>query len=122
VIDGHTECVSVELARTASEEEIWNAWESFEGEPQRLGLPSAPRRPIHRIRRPDGPQPRLHRDLDGGMAAAVGRLRPCPILDFRFVVLSHNTLRGAAGGSLLACELAMARGLVPGVDAFEAAP
>ena len=115
VLDGHTEAVSIELASTASEDELWDAWEGFQGEPQRLALPSAPRRPIHRIRRPDGPQPRLHRNLDGGMAASIGRLRTCPILDFRFVVLSHNTLRGAAGGSLLAAELAMARGLVPGV-------
>jgi len=115
VLDGHTEAVSIELASGASEDDLWEAWVGFRGEPQRLELPSAPRQPIHRIRRPDGPQPRLHRDLEGGMATAIGRLRTCPILDFRFVLLSHNTLRGAAGGSLLAGELAMARGLVPGV-------
>jgi aspartate-semialdehyde dehydrogenase len=60
----------------------------------------------------DAPQPRLHRDLDGGMAASVGRLRPCSILDYKFSTLSHNTLRGAAGGALLLAELAVANGML----------
>lgn len=114
VLDGHTACVSVTLDRPATEADLVAAWEAFAGEPQRLGLPSAPRRPVHVLDRPDGPQPRLHRDLDGGMAAVVGRLRRCPLADFKFVVLSHNTIRGAAGGALLVAELAVARGMVHG--------
>jgi aspartate-semialdehyde dehydrogenase len=114
VLDGHTECISVSLARPASMEEVVAAWESYRGEPQRLSLPSAPRQPVHYHRRPDAPQPRLHRDLDSGMAASVGRLRPCPLFDYKFVALSHNTVRGAAGGALLLAELAVAKGLLPG--------
>ncbi len=67
---------------------------------------------IHYLAQPDAPQPRLHRDLGGGMAISVGRLRPCPLMDYRFVTLSHNTVRGAAGGSILLAELAVARGLL----------
>ena len=114
VVDGHLECVSVSLRRSASEEEIRAAWEAFSGEPQALDLPSAPRRPIHYLEGDRAPQPRLHRDLEGGMAVSIGRLRPDPILDYKFVVLSHNTIRGAAGGALLCAELALARGLLDG--------
>jgi aspartate-semialdehyde dehydrogenase len=109
VSDGHTSCVSVRLGREASAEELIDAWRSFEGEPQRLGLPSAPRPPIHYLSEPDAPQPRLHRDLGGGMAISVGRLRRCPLLDYKFVTLSHNTVRGAAGGAILVAELVVAR-------------
>ena len=112
VSDGHTECVSLRLGRRAQPEEVIEAWRSFAGEPQRLGLPSAPNPVIHYLTRQDAPQPRLHRDLGGGMAISVGRLRPCPLLDYRFVTLSHNTVRGAAGGSILVAELAVARGLL----------
>ncbi len=112
VSDGHTACVSVELARRAAPAELIEAWSEFEAEPQRLELPSAPRPPIHLLSEPDAPQPRLHRDLGRGMAISVGRLRPCPLLDYRFVTLSHNTVRGAAGGAILVAELAVARGLV----------
>jgi aspartate-semialdehyde dehydrogenase len=122
VSDGHTLCVSVGLARRAEARELREAWESFSAEPQQRGLPSAPRRPIHFLDDPDAPQPRLHRDLEGGMAVSVGRLRPCPLLDFRFVALVHNTLRGAAGGALLLGELALARGLVPGHAAPRSSP
>lgn len=115
VIDGHTLCVSVELEEKASAEEILEAWREFRSEAQRLRLPSAPERPVHVLEGADQPQPRLHRDLGGGMAASVGRLRPCPLLDYKFVTLSHNTLRGAAGGALLLAELAAARGKIPGV-------
>ena len=114
VSDGHTECVSLKLHRPATPEQVLEAWRSFAGEPQRLGLPSAPRPVIHYLPQPDAPQPRLHRDLGGGMAISVGRLRPCPLLDYRFVTLSHNTVRGAAGGSILMAELAVARGLLDG--------
>jgi len=112
VIDGHTECVSVRLRGRASAADIIAAWRSFEGEPQRLALPSAPRPAIHVLEADDAPQPRLHRDLGNGMASSVGRLRPCPLFDWKFVTLSHNTLRGAAGGSILLAELAVKRGLV----------
>jgi len=114
VSDGHTLCVSVGLGRRAGAGELREAWESFRSVPQELELPSAPRRPIHFFEEPDAPQPRLHRDLEGGMAVSVGRLRPCPLFDFRFVALVHNTLRGAAGGALLVGELALSRGLVAG--------
>lgn len=117
VSDGHTLCVSVGLGRRAEASELREAWESFRGEPQDLELPSAPKRPVHVLDDADAPQPRLHRDLEGGMAVSVGRVRPCPLLDFRFVALVHNTLRGAAGGALLLGELALRRGLVPGHEA-----
>jgi aspartate-semialdehyde dehydrogenase len=111
-IDGHLMTMSVRLRRKASLDEIRNALESFTGEPQRLGLPSAPKRPIHFIDAPDRPQPRLDRDREGGMAVSVGRLRPCPILDFRMVALVHNTIRGAAGAAVLNAELLEARGML----------
>jgi aspartate-semialdehyde dehydrogenase len=112
VVDGHTLCVSVELTRPPSLDAVREAWRSFRGAPQELGLPSAPEPPIVVLDGDDAPQPRLHRDLGGGMAVSVGRLRPCPLLDLRFVALSHNTVRGAAGGAILLAELAVARGLV----------
>jgi aspartate-semialdehyde dehydrogenase len=112
IVDGHTLCVSVRLERGATTAALREAFESFRGEPQRLGVPSAPERPIVCLDDPDGPQPRLHRDLQGGMATIIGRIRPCPVLDFKFVVLTHNTLRGAARGAILLSELIRARGLV----------
>lgn len=112
VLDGHLQCVAVELDRKADETAVRDAWERFEAEPQKLGLPSAPKRPIHYLEGCAAPQPRLHRDLDKGMAVSIGRLRPCPLFDYKFVTLSHNTLRGAAGGTLLLAELAVARGLL----------
>jgi aspartate-semialdehyde dehydrogenase len=115
VFDGHTACVSVRLSRPADLEEITTSFREFSGEPQRLRLPSAPDRPLHLAPRPDRPQPRLDRDTDRGMAVTVGRLRPCPILDVKFVCLSHNTLRGAAGGALLLAELLAARGTMTGL-------
>lgn len=113
VTDGHTEAVAVGLARHAEADEVLEAWSSFRGRPQELALPSAPERPIHVLDGAADPQPRLHRNLEGGMAAAVGRLRPDPLLDHRFVTLSHNTIRGAAGGAILAAELAVAEGYLP---------
>src|SRR5436309_2848898 len=91
---------------------IREALESFTGEPQRLTLPSAPKRPIHYIDAPDRPQPRLDRDRENGMSVSVGRLRPCPLLDIRMVALVHNTIRGAAGAALLNAELLSAKGLL----------
>lgn len=112
VLDGHLQCVSVELDRKAEASALRDAWERFRGEPQELDLPTAPKQPIHYLEGDASPQPRLHRDLDKGMAATVGRLRACPLFDYKFVTLSHNTLRGAAGGALLLAELAVAKGLL----------
>jgi len=112
VLDGHLQCVSIELDRKGDAAALRDAWARFEGEPQRLDLPTAPKRPVHYLEGDAVPQPRLHRDLDKGMAATVGRLRPCPLFDYKFVTLSHNTLRGAAGGALLLAELAVAKRLI----------
>ena len=118
VIDGHMVCASVKLARPFDLDAVRNAWSTFAARPQILGLPSAPAQPIIVLDQDDAPQPRLHRDLGGGMSASVGRLRPCPLLDIRFVTLSHNTLRGAAGGALLVGELAVAEGII-GADGID---
>ncbi len=112
VIDGHMECVSVRLGRAATAEEIIEAWEDYRAEPQDMGLPTAPEQPIHYHREDHYPQPRKHRMLDKGMAVSIGRLRPCSILDWKFTLLSHNTIRGAAGGALLNAELMVEMGLV----------
>ncbi|MGH9466635.1 MAG: aspartate-semialdehyde dehydrogenase [Terriglobales bacterium] len=110
VVDGHLEAVSVKLRTRASLEEVREALASFRGRPQQLGLPSAPPQPILVTTAPDRPQPRLDVEAGRGMAVTVGRLRPCPLLDYKFVVLSHNTLRGAAGAALLNAELLRAEG------------
>ncbi len=112
VIDGHTSCVSVRLRDPATADDVRDAWDQFRAEPQQLDLPSAPTLPLQYLSDPSAPQPRLHRDLGRGMSVSVGRLRPCPVLDFKFVALSHNTVRGAAGGAILAAELAVARGML----------
>ncbi|HEX2984691.1 MAG TPA: aspartate-semialdehyde dehydrogenase, partial [Ignavibacteriales bacterium] len=97
VVDGHLECAQVKFKKKPSREEIIDAWENFTAEPQRLNLPLAPAKPVHYFAEDNYPQPRLHRNLDKGMAASVGRLRECSLFDYKFVVLSHNTIRGAAG-------------------------
>lgn len=112
VIDGHTESVQVELEKKATAEEIIAAWESFTSEAQQLDLPFAPLKPIHYFHEDKYPQPRLHRNIDKGMAVSVGRLRPCNLFDWKFTVLSHNTIRGAAGGAILCAELMVIKGLV----------
>jgi len=115
VREGHLACVSVELGKTASGvtgEDVLRAWSEFTALPQRLGLPTAPAAPILVRTEPDRPQPLLDRDAGGGMSVVVGRLRECPILDFKFVVLGHNTIRGAAGASILNAELLYKRGLL----------
>lgn len=112
VRDGHLETVSIELAERVTPDDIIAAWERFAGEPQRLRLPSAPKRPLVHRPEPDRPQPVRDRMAGDGMAVTTGRLRPCGVLDYKFVCLSHNTLRGAAGAALLNAELAYARGLL----------
>ncbi|MFZ0213690.1 MAG: aspartate-semialdehyde dehydrogenase [Candidatus Acidiferrales bacterium] len=110
VIDGHTEAVSVRLKRKTSLAEVREAFLKFTAEPQRLGLPSAPRHPIVVRDEADRPQPRLDRGVENGMAVVVGRLRPCSIADFKFTLLSHNMIRGAAGAAILNAELLVAQG------------
>ena len=112
VFDGHTESVSFETERSASLEEIREALTSFRGEPQELDLPTAPEHPIVVLDGVDRPQPMLDLYRENAMATIVGRLRPCPVLNFKMTLLGHNTVRGAAGGSILNAELAMARKLI----------
>jgi aspartate-semialdehyde dehydrogenase len=104
VEDGHTECVSVKLRKPATEEEILAAWREFQPL-QGQHLPTAPDQPVEYDAAPDRPQPRLDRMRGNGMGATVGRLRPCSLLDWKFVVLSHNTIRGAAGAAVLNAEI-----------------
>jgi aspartate-semialdehyde dehydrogenase len=110
VEDGHTEAVSVKLKKSASAYEIIAAWTSFRAVPQELNLPSAPAEPVVYDTAPDRPQPRFDVDRGAGMTTSVGRLRPCGVLDWKFTVLSHNTIRGAAGAALLNAELLKAQG------------
>ena len=104
VEDGHTECVSIKFRKPATREEILTAWNDFDplhGQ----HLPTAPDQPVQFNDAPDRPQPRLDRMCGAGMAATVGRLRECSLLDWKFVVLSHNTIRGAAGAAVLNAEV-----------------
>jgi aspartate-semialdehyde dehydrogenase len=111
-IDGHLMTISLALRNRVPLDKIRNAIEGFIGEPQRLGLPSAPKKPLHYADGKDRPQPRLDRDRENGMSVTIGRLRPCPLLDLRMVALVHNTIRGAAGAALLNAELLEARGML----------
>jgi aspartate-semialdehyde dehydrogenase len=115
VIDGHLENVQVKFVKKATKKEIIKIWKEFTSAPQKLELPSAPKNPIHYMEEDHLPQPRLNRNLENGMAVSIGRLRECEIFDFKFVVLSHNTVRGAAGGTLLAAELMKAQGYLNGI-------
>jgi len=104
VIDGHTECVSIKLGKKATAGEILAAWDDYKPLAGR-NLPFAPNQPVQFAAQPDRPQPRLDRNRERGMAITVGRLRPCSLLDWKFVLLSHNTVRGAAGATILNAEL-----------------
>src|SRR5215467_12743615 len=110
VEDGHMACVSVEFYKKPSVEDATRAIAGFTSVPQELRLPTAPERPIIVTEERDRPQPRFDRDAGAGMSAVVGRIRPCPVFDLRFVVLSHNTVRGAAGAAILNAELMKATG------------
>jgi aspartate-semialdehyde dehydrogenase len=112
VEDGHMESVSLKLRESATAEEIIAAWNEFRCLPQKLNLPTAPEQPVIYESAPDRPQPRLDRDRGKGMSAVVGRLRPCSIFDWKFTVLSHNTIRGAAGAAVLNGELLRAQGFL----------
>lgn len=110
VIDGHTVTVSVELKDKPTADEIIAAMNAFCGIPQQKQLPSAPWSPVQYMVEPDRPQPRRDAERERGMACFVGRLRPCPVLDWKFVCLTHNTIRGAAGAAVLNAELMYAEG------------
>jgi aspartate-semialdehyde dehydrogenase len=110
VIDGHMACVSLEFERKPSQAQVLSLWRSFKALPQDLDLPFAPKQPIIYREEPDRPQTRLDRDTDKGMAVTVGRLRECNVFDYRFTALSHNTIRGAAGGGILNAELLYKQG------------
>jgi aspartate-semialdehyde dehydrogenase len=112
VVDGHFEVVSVGLGRRASPEEAVAALREFRGPERVRSLPSSPVRPLEVDLRPDRPQSRLDLERGGGMTVTVGRVRPCPVLDLRFALLSHNTIRGAAGAAVQIAELLAAEGLV----------
>jgi aspartate-semialdehyde dehydrogenase len=110
VIDGHTICLSVKLAKQATMEEVQDALENYQWPAIAGQLPSAPEQPMILRKEPDRPQPRLDRMANAGMSVSIGRLRPCPILDIRLVAVVHNTLRGAASGSILNAELLKVKG------------
>jgi aspartate-semialdehyde dehydrogenase len=105
VLDGHTVCVSIKLKKKASLEEIKKVWDEFSAEPQAMQLPMAPKKVIEYRDEADRPQPRIDLNEGRGMTTVIGRLRPDPIFDFKYTVLSHNTVRGAAGAAILNAEL-----------------
>ena len=110
VSDGHTAAVFVSFEQKPTKEEILQLWADFKGVPQELELPSAPKQFIHYFEENDRPQAKLDRNLENGMAVSTGRLREDTQYDYKFVCLSHNTLRGAAGGGVLLAELLAAKG------------
>jgi aspartate-semialdehyde dehydrogenase len=112
VQNGHTASISVRLDQRPPLEAIVDAWRSFKGKPQQLSLPSAPPAPIEYLTEPNRPQPTLDVDRGKGMTVSIGRLRPCPVLDYKFVALGHNTIRGAAGAAILNAELMHVEGLL----------
>ncbi len=112
VQDGHLECVSIKFKTKPQKEELIRAWNDFSGLPQKLKLPLAPIHPIIYLDQPKSPQPKVHRHLGKGMSVVIGRLRECPLFDYKFVCLSHNTIRGAAGSTILIGELLYKLGLI----------
>jgi aspartate-semialdehyde dehydrogenase len=112
VVDGHTVCTSVEFSSKPSEADLRRAFDTFAGLPQQRQLPSAPKRAVLYLEEANRPQPRKDADRERGMATTVGRLRACPVLDYKFVALSHNTVRGAAGAAVLNAELMHTEGML----------
>jgi len=112
VVDGHTVTVSVELSAKPAMAELHAAFDSYTSVPQARQLPSAPPRPVIYMHEANRPQPRKDAERERGMAAFVGRLRPCPVLDYKFVALGHNTVRGAAGAAVLNAELMHSEGML----------
>ena len=109
---GHTVSTSVKLDQRVTPDAVIDAFDSFRGRPQELELPSAPPQPIVYLTEANRPQPALDVNRDGGMTVSVGRLRPCPVLDYKFFALGHNTIRGAAGAAILNAELMHQEGLL----------
>ena len=112
VVDGHLATVSVEFSGKPSLADVRNAFDTFRGKPQLLNLPSAPAVPVIYMEQADRPQPRRDVERERGMAVFVGRLRECPVFDYKFIALGHNTVRGAAGAAVLNAELMHAEGLL----------
>jgi aspartate-semialdehyde dehydrogenase len=112
VVDGHTESVFVSLEKPADLGAVCEAFRTFSGPPQELRLPSAPGHPVVLRDEQDRPQPRLDINVERGMAALVGRVRPCQLMGWKFIVLGHNTIRGAAGAAILNAELLQAQGIL----------
>ena len=112
VVNGHTEAVSVHLREHATREEIIGCFEKFVGRPQEIGLPHAPKSPVLHLDSADRPQARMDVERFAGMAVQVGRVRECSVLGYKFVLLGHNLIRGAAGAALLNAELMCAEGLL----------
>ena len=112
VVDGHTVTVSVQLSSKASEEDLLQAFRSFTSLPQERKLPSAPPAPVIYMTQPNRPQPRKDVERERGQTVFVGRLRACPVLDYKFVAMGHNTVRGAAGAAVLNAELMVTEGLL----------
>ena len=110
VSDGHTAAVFVSFDKKPTKEQIIDAWENFRGPAQELNLPSAPKQFLHYFTEDDRPQPKLDRNTENGMAVCLGRLREDTLFDYKFACMSHNTLRGAAGGAVLLAELLAAKG------------
>lgn len=113
VVDAHLVVVSMALEAQPDMDSIIHAWNTFRAPEPIPNLPSAPEHPTRYLRQPDRPQPRRDRDAGKGMTTTIGRLRPCPVLGYKFIALSHNTIRGAAGCSILNAELLAARGYLP---------
>jgi aspartate-semialdehyde dehydrogenase len=112
VVDGHTVCVSLELSSKPTEADLRHAFATYRSVPQERGLPSAPKHPVQYMPEADRPQPRKDAERERGMAAFIGRLRPCPVFDWKFIALGHNTVRGAAGAAVLNAELMHSEGLL----------
>src|SRR5262249_1149098 len=112
VVDGHTVTVSAEFSSKPSEEDILEAFKSYRSIPQERNLPSAPKQPVIYMPEKDRPQPRRASERERGMAVFVGRLRPCPVFDYKFIALGHNTIRGAAGAAVLNAELMHSEGML----------
>ncbi|MDA1315379.1 MAG: aspartate-semialdehyde dehydrogenase [Acidobacteria bacterium] len=112
VVDGHMIAVSVELEQKPGVAAVAEAMAAYRGVPQEKNLPSAPKQPIHVMTEENRPQPRKDAMLENGMAVSVGRIRECPILDYKMIILAHNTIRGAAGAAVLNAELLLAEGLL----------
>ena len=112
VVDGHTVTVSVEFSSKPTEADVRRAFHYFSAVPQERRLPSAPVQPVIYMEEANRPQPRKDAEREAGMAAFVGRLRPCPVLDYKFVAMGHNTIRGAAGAAVLNAELMHSEGML----------